>query len=103
MREVIRGVVDVIRTAGIRRAERHSHDDGEPFVMPPEAEDTREDTAYAAGDTRDTAPTGRGESESERGHQKNSSISPQSTSPFSKHCCALRHVTRPPFFECQHF
>lgn len=70
MREVIRGVVDVLRTAGVRRAERHSHDDGEPFVMPPETEDTREDTAYTAAETRDTAPKGRGESEGGRGQQK---------------------------------
>ena len=69
MREVIRGVVDVLRTAGIRRAERQSNDDGEAFVMPPETEDTREDTAYAAGETREAAPKARGESDSGRRQQ----------------------------------
>jgi hypothetical protein len=70
MREVIRGVVDVLRTAGIRRAERHTHDDDEAFVMPPEADETREDAAYAASETGDASSSGRSESEGGRGQQK---------------------------------
>ena len=66
MREVIRGVVDVLNTASLRRADERSHDDGETFVLPSETEDTREDTAYAASETRDTSPAERRGTDGER-------------------------------------
>ena len=68
----------MLRTASLRRTDDRAHDDGETFVMPPETEDTREDTAYAASESRDTTPTERGEAQGERRQQRTRSNAPTS-------------------------
>ncbi len=71
MREVIRGVIDVLRASGVNRGDTRGND-GEPFVLPDESENTREDAAYAADERREPTRTearGGEESRGQRGER----------------------------------
>jgi len=65
MREVIQGVMDVLRMSGVDRADAASAEEGEAFKLPDQTEQTREDTAYAADET-DRSGRGEGRSAEEQ-------------------------------------